>query len=475
MKRLFAFLLVGLLAFVLPTDARPSLVPETLTDTLDAAAERAAHDARQTSRHDDGAPSQENPNSFIQQLTQQDKNLLQAQYIVVEPKNIPVFRQNGFSTAQEITWEEFEKQLNVLQDQYAEEQTNLLEAEQDFSRFISAGELVSLIQTPKDGLPDYGQLTQGKKYVYIAESGAHNTHTMPQEGVRILKQVRAANPKARILLALEMAMLTEQVRSPLLSFRRTENPDYVYILPEYLALSDTAKSLQIDSLALDDFFAFKTTPADTYLVKMGAYAVRFNTTDPLIQEFTREYGPEYTDDPVGVVYDVLSRSSWGVQQRNNQWVRYIQAVKDSYDIIIFYAGNGHLLPSISYSVPNLIGQDGILLTLVTEEQLPDDVRQFADCVRDIQCKHNLSPEYNAAELTSYEQEVWNEKGKQFIPFLQQLEQQKPFWVDYATDNEIEKLLLPKIPAQYQEQFTDKTGVLLPGSFKWAEIYLPEKQ
>ncbi len=65
----------------------------------------------------------------------------------------------------------------------------------------------------------------------------------------------------------------------------------------------------------------------------------------------------------------LGLSSFGVLERNRQWARYIQAVKPFYDIVLVYAGRGHISGTKSNDLQTLLGEEDVLsvILLVPEE------------------------------------------------------------------------------------------------------------
>ena len=78
------------------------------------------------------------------------------------------------------------------------------------------------------------------------------------------------------------------------------------------------------------------------------------------------------------VTDQLARSDWGVNQRNAQWAQYIQAVQPFYDIVIVYAGSGHLSETAFQPLTKHLqtnAQKAVLFTFQTNEHLPADLEQ----------------------------------------------------------------------------------------------------
>ena len=474
MKKLFSFLLACLLASAFPIHAKtPSLFAKlTPSKEMEAALDKAAEQAAKEASLEKATAE---PAAAAAQLSQKKALLQTEQRVVAVGDTAEQLEKQGFVPAQEITWDAFEEHTDSIRTQYDDKQEHVAKGEQTFRRHVSAAQLVSLSQTPHAGLPDYGSLAHDKKYIYIAESSVHNTHTLPREGAKVLEEIRNANPNARILLALEMAILTKQTDSPLLAQQQTSDSSPIFIHPDYRALSDTAQRKNIDVLALDDYLLFDTKFANTYVAKVGSYAVRFDTSTSRVRRVGSIYGESFKKAPADVVYDFLSRSSWGVQQRNDQWVRYIQAIADFYDIIIVYAGNAHLLLNIYYSIPNAIGEDGLLLEMLTPEQLPQETQQLADKATEAQSKYEFSPEYTTVALTSYEKEIQEAKARQLKPFFKQLKKGKPFWIKYTIGRELDQQISSYLPKREQDKYKGQTSGALPGNFKWVAVYLPQAE
>ena len=483
MKKFFYFLSFCLLFFVVPAISQttgawvPSDSEQELETTLNEAADLAAKEAAAAKAEAKAAlpPVQKELNEKQMRLRTEQRVVPLTQ----DTAQIEAIQKQGFVLAKEIMWEEFEEQTDTIRTLHTESQEDLTQEEQDLSQFISAEKLVAISQTPHLARPDYARLTEGKKFIYIAESSGHNTRTLPREGARILEEIYQANlPNTRILLALEMATLTNQFASPLLPSQSEQSTANIDIYADYRVLADTAHKKGIDVLALDDSAIFATQFADTFIAKLGAYAIRFRPDTSKVQRLIAPYKNAYNESefsPVAAVYDLLSRSSWGMQQRNDQWVRYIQSIADLYDIIIVYAGNAHLLLNVGYSVPNLIGEDGILLELLTTEQLSQEVQQFADKAQEVQGKHQLSPEFQPSKLTTYEGKLLAAKISQLKPFLKKLRKGESFWVEHATNKELQVGILSQVPRKDYAKYKKKLTGILPDDFKWAAVYLPPAQ
>lgn len=255
------------------------------------------------------------------------------QYLLL-PKGFEFTEPVQGKIAREITWDVFERESRQAVAQQTKFQKGMLQfTDQTLQLFPPELIRETLKSSPHQGRPDYGALSKGFKYIYIAEM-CHDTATLPQEAALILQQIRAQNPNARILLALEEAVLIEQLTIPLVP-AEDDKSKYVLILEGYTPIADAALRASMDILALDDAIFF--TKRTTHYLKIGDTVIRFDQTAPHIQKLLTNYPKEYRQYPLETVRDFLSRSNWGMIKRNEQWARYIKAVEKNYDIIVVFA------------------------------------------------------------------------------------------------------------------------------------------
>lgn len=95
------------------------------------------------------------------------------------------------------------------------------------------------------------------------------------------------------------------------------------------------------------------------------------------------------------LHDFISRSPWGMEQRNAQWAQYIEAISSFYDVIITYAGSGHLSMPLSGAalLPQRIQQPFVLFDFYTWEKLSqEDQEAYEQCAR-IQEEENSTMEW----------------------------------------------------------------------------------
>lgn len=378
--------------------------------------------------------------------------LFQSQYVVL-PKNYPAEFAGGRPIAREITWDVFEREARkqtMRQEAYYQKQHTLTKI---ISQFLSPEQIATIFYQIQSGPADYGELLKGKKYIYVAESSNHDTKSIPQEGIRLLEQVRKNNPNARILFALEMAnLILDQSNVALIPAGHWDKS--ILISGEYTQLAQVALGQErMDLLALDDVI-FLQQGTLNYL-KIGDTAIRFDITAPHIKNLLKRY-PKSTDFPILCVYDFLSRSEWGVAQRNNQWMRYIKAVEKYYDIIIVYAGSAHLDNAVAKdTLPTLLAKDGILVSIFSQEKIAEQSQQFYDCANNTQCIYKTSATLN---LTEEEFAISQAFSQKLLPYIKKLDEQGiPFFIEERTEEEMESLAKQYLTKQQEQQIIDKFG------------------
>ncbi len=320
-----------------------------------------------------------------------------------------------------------------------------------------------------DFRPNYAKETKGIKYIYVSDASDHDTKTIPAEVSRVMQEVRRANPNARILLATEFAVDKWEDRSLPLRFAHSKKMPFE-INPSYEPLLLAGDQNDIDILGLDDngrAMDEQTIKIGDTSIKIGDTSIEISLEDPQIQRILSQYEsqvkeypeakgllrqysdsyqycqehpqeaiqrlgispeelPQYMDAYINesyklyeycesvsatILHDFLSRSNWGALQRNRQWTRYIQAVSPFYDIIITYAGSGHLSSGDSQDLPELIGEEFVIFDFYAQERLPEKLEQFYDQVNKIQQQEKT---YSVPLQENLRADVANE-------FLQQME------------------------------------------------------
>lgn len=311
---------------------------------------------------------------------------------------------------------------------------------------------------------NYAKETRGIKYIYVAEASNHDTKTIPAEVSHLLQRVRHANPHARILLALESAWQNAPDQLPL-RFAHSSTQPFELVHENYAPLLTAADRADIDILGLDDFVSLQKEE-----VKIGDVIIQTPFQKPEIQYILTQYDPEIANsltnyqrlktdmaacadslsycrqDPQdaaqllnislqalpeqmagyenalahyqpilngyrrylqSLLLDFLARSNWGILQRNRQWARYINAISPFYDIVITYAGNGHLGNRGDVrNVPDLIAKPYILFNFYTTEQLPQERHQYYEHVEQIQEEESAT--FTPVDNISLRKDVENE-------------------------------------------------------------------
>ena len=324
-----------------------------------------------------------------------------------DPLRALTARQNPASW-QEISWSEFLRQNQHVKE--VELCSMNIDVETNRQCQQLAGPDFKLPSRHGQGPFDYASLLTNQKIIYIGEN--HNTTNISPEVATVLKAVRSNHPNARILLASEflewapdfpltevasikqvyqenlplfldiyahpdrydLAALSDFLGSmqethtwlqqadtfinkPMLLKRAgAELPESLMIPDEYRAVFQTADTLGIDQLALDDLIYLE----DPQVVKVGGTVVRVQQGERISNRIKKDS-----------LY-LLSISPWGVQERNREWARRIQAVLPAYDIIIVYAGSGHLNETYSLDLPPLVGINNYTAIIFSSDNLKSE-------------------------------------------------------------------------------------------------------
>ena len=182
------------------------------------------------------------------------------------------------------------------------------------------------VVTVKEERPNYGKESKGVSYIYLTDYSGHSTQSIVNEVKEVMRSVRQANPQARILLALEAAQMRD-FAAPIRFAKR--NNERMEMPAPYDQLFSQADKLNMDILALDDTVVWNWEGGTGY--KIGDILLY---VDVPLKDMTQEQWLK--------IDGFVSVSTLGMKQRNKQWVSYIRAVKPFYDVVIAYAGNGHI-------------------------------------------------------------------------------------------------------------------------------------
>lgn len=197
----------------------------------------------------------------------------------------------------------------------------------------------------KNSAPDYSHAFT-HKYIFISENISHDTKSAPQEVINILKAARNARPNAKILLAQEFLSWTGENNVSLLK-KPGQNSELYSHYPE---VTQAADKLGIDQLALDDniYMAYEEIVG----VKIGKYSVWVTAQDKL--PLLKYKGCDALYTRWASASQFIAISPFGVLERNYQWARRIKAAEPHYDLILVYAGNGHLSNTYSNDLQTLL-------------------------------------------------------------------------------------------------------------------------
>lgn len=264
--------------------------------------------------------------------------------------------------------------------------------------------------------PDYAKLTANYPYIFIGEH--HGTTQIPHEVSYILSQIRRANPQARILLASEFAVLYDFEQSPLHAVN-TPWQEIRPVVPNYEKVFTQATQLDMDVLALDDTLG--SIDEEGVAVKIGKFLAVIDRKDPLVKPVLSSYQPQDDLQQFYALQDFLARSKWGVNERTKQWARYLNAVRPFYDIIIVYAGGGHLFSAEEglIELPSLLNEAGFSISLYTDQEISQEDLTFYTQAGLLQ--ESL---YGACEVAEIEVDEQTPVCQQFLQAAQAVEEGK---------------------------------------------------
>ena len=320
-----------------------------------------------------------------------------------------------------ISWRDFQQQSIYLQEREKNKRENYRKGMDDLAK-NKIEDFVALqgIHTWQNQRPDYAEESKNFKYIYIADGSRHGTRTIPAEVNFLLQSIRNINPDARILLALEFAMRRDKREIPLYFAGDKKLPFYLH--PSYASLRKTADKNQIDILGLDDYLQHK----GQLVLQIGSLHVNPDEEAQDIIQSYHQINPDLSDNQI--LYDFLSRSAWGIEQRNTQWMQYIQALAPFYDIIVVYAGNAHVDEEIApvTPLPQRIAQPYIFFKLYTNEEITPQEQAFYTTADKVQQKTTGSFSRTAAcpeRQNALWNQVWNTRPNQWDmskPFYQKI-------------------------------------------------------
>lgn len=222
----------------------------------------------------------------------------------------------------------------------------------------------------RNSAPDYSHAFT-HKYIFISESISHGTKSASQEVINILKAARQARPNDKILLAQEFLMWNGDECTSLLKKAGKESK----LESGYPEVTQAADKLGIDQLALDDdlYMADEKDVA----VKMGKYVVWVTPQDKL--PLLKYKGCDALYTRWASAEQFIAISPFGVLERNRQWARRIKAVEKNYDLILVYAGDGHLNRTYSNDLQTLLKyKDFANIMLVPTDPIDQSDEKYYD-------------------------------------------------------------------------------------------------
>ncbi|MBP3513826.1 MAG: hypothetical protein J6J74_05015 [Elusimicrobiaceae bacterium] len=264
-------------------------------------------------------------------------------------------------------------------------------------------------------------------------------------------------------------------REPLLK-KAGEKSD-LYFPEEYAPAFKAADQLGIDQLALDDDIPGMIE--DQVAAKVGEFVVWTTPEDkvPTWKHITKRRASAETKR-FYALRQVLSVSPWGVRERNREWARRIKAVLPLYDIVLVYAGQGHLDTTYHMDLQPMLEQKTFMnITLYPMEELPQDIEEY------------YAQRHHATERNgiTQDQQLWNTKtnglsnihAEDLIDESHSTQSQwndsaKPFWIWMnGNDQELETGWDPEKAALFDAEM-ERQRQEFP--YKYAastlEVYLP---
>ena len=147
----------------------------------------------------------------------------------------------------------------------------------------------------------------------------------------------------------------------------------------------------IDVLGLDDYFDNRLWP------KVGGTYVQYDSGDPSFAQLVSSLSADYPY--MYIAYAFFGGSRWGVDQRNLYWARLIKAVAPYYDIVVVYAGSGHITFGVN-SMPNLLTQRSITFSFYAPLEQNQSQTLFEERLDESMKGMNLSTTESFASIQS---------------------------------------------------------------------------
>lgn len=355
---------------------------------------------------------------------------------------------------------------------------------ENFCAFLPGPIPQELMQEEGNSEVDYKAVLAEQKLIFVAEGMNHDTKAAPLEVTKILRAVRETNPQAKILLAAEFLTWDNHESLPVLpslqpyldaitqleyalrhnsrdlSARQKQEiqefikqykelAEYANELQEsikqtpllkkagtksklntsdkYAAVFQTADELGIDQLALDDIipgFEDKNVAA-----KVGEFVIWSTPKDKIPSwEANNKNDASYR---FYALQGTISVSPWGVRERNREWARRIQVLLPLYDVVIIYAGSGHLGNTYYMDLQPMLKQDNFMnITLYPLEELPPEVAAAYARRANATERHHITQDSKIwAEIQKASENIENKLfDASNYTASDWLDKHKPFWV-----------------------------------------------
>lgn len=371
-----------------------------------------------------------------QQLRQHREEQLKRESVL----NTLAERQNPVNW-KELSWQEFLQQNEHTKGVERVSFHLEIKCTEEFCQLLPAPIPLNTVSTFGNSEVDYEKILKNQKLIYVAEANAHGTQRAPLEMAKILRAARKINPGAKILFAAEflewrnndnlpawkpalsqqqeidtteasyydnltmlkenkdqlspaqyeayvtdiqkeLQQITEYKRevsqlkqkikqTPLLKKAGQESD--LFTSPEYLPVFKAADEAGIDQLALDDWVW--GMDENRLGVKVGEFIIWAGNKEkfPVWRNTTSD------DQRYSMLTESVSVSPWGVRERNREWARRIKILQPIYDVIIVYAGNGHLSNTYYMDLQPMVEQKDFLdIILYPTEKLSTDMQEYYD-------------------------------------------------------------------------------------------------
>lgn len=242
----------------------------------------------------------------------------------------------------------------------------------------------------------------------------------------------------------------------------------------YASVFKAADKYGIDQLALDDSI-LGLDEDNQVAAKVGEFVVWATPQDKIPFWDQIKQSKEATEiKRFYALNEIVSVSPWGVRERNREWARRIKAVMPLYDIVLVYAGNGHLDSTYSLNLQPMLEQKEFMdILLLPLEKLPAQVEEY------YQQRTHIAENYNITQ-DSQIQELYKDLENSQLKDFQQMQWKntaKPFWTwgPPGLDQQMNDLCPPEQKRLLQAELEKQKQNFPFGSpTSFLYVYLPDK-